>query len=91
MLCVRGGYKNDTMIIKKKGNIVWANEEKTAAKFEENELVGKWQVRYWKPNLFQRFMYWVGLMKDPRYNGKKMDKYRADEYMIGVDPYRTDK
>jgi hypothetical protein len=36
-------------------------------------------IRVWKPNLFQRFAYCIGMMQDPRYNGKKMSYYHFDE------------
>ena len=70
------------------GEIVWSDENKTKVKWEKNEQ-GKWKI--WKPSLFQRFMYWLGLMKDPRYNGKKMSNYHLDEYIVGFDPYDKDK
>lgn len=37
------------------------------------------RIKYWKPNLLQKLMYRIGLMKDPRYNGKKMDWVKYDE------------
>jgi hypothetical protein len=33
----------------------------------------------WKPNQFQRLMYWLRLWKDPRYNGKKVNWMHIDE------------
>ncbi len=36
-------------------------------------------IKMWKPNLIQRFMYWTGLFKDPRYDGKKVDWRVFDE------------
>ena len=38
------------------------------------------KIKFWKPNLFQKLMYRIGLMKDPRYNGKKMDWVKYDEF-----------
>lgn len=40
------------------------------------------KIKYWKPNLLQKLMYRIGLMKDPRYNGKKLDGYLLDEVKI---------
>lgn len=37
------------------------------------------KIKYCKPNLFQKLMYRIGLMKDPIYNGKKIDRYLLDE------------
>jgi hypothetical protein len=37
------------------------------------------KIKFWKPNLFQKLMYRIGLMKDPRYNGKKTNRYIHDE------------
>ena len=37
------------------------------------------EIKCWKPNLFQRLAYWIGITKDPRYNGKKLDYYHFDE------------
>ena len=68
----------------KKGNFVWADDNKTSAKFEEDKS-GRYNVRFWKPNLLQRFMYWLGLKKDPRYNGKRT------RFVEGFDPYDIDK
>ncbi len=40
---------------------------------------GAKQIKIWKPNLIQKFMYWTRIMKDPRYNGKKINYYLHDE------------
>ena len=40
---------------------------------------GAKRIKFWKPNLIQKFMYWIGAAKDPRYNGKKIDFYHLDE------------
>lgn len=39
----------------------------------------KYKIKYCKPNLVQRFLYWTGILKDPRYNGKKLDRCLHDE------------
>ena len=36
-------------------------------------------IKCWKPNLFQMIMYKLNILKDPRYNGKRLYKYYADE------------
>lgn len=38
-------------------------------------------IYYWKPNLLQRFFYWIGIFKDPRYNGKRYFGAEIDEKM----------
>jgi len=47
-------------------------------KLAENKN-GKFHIQVWKPNCIQRFLYWIGLVKDPRYNGKKLDWTTLDE------------
>lgn len=43
-----------------------------------NKELKSW-IKPWKPNLFQRFLYWAELRKDPRYNGVKKDYSHLDE------------
>jgi hypothetical protein len=62
----------------KKGDFVWLNDKKEKVKFIEKQE-GYWSVHFGKPNLFQRLMYWLGLWKDLRYNGKKVDWMHDDE------------
>ena len=78
-------FKDSKKQIFHKFEEAWADSSKKSVKFEENEL-GRWDINYWKPNIFQRFMYWIGLMKDPRYNGKKLNKYFMDEFNTWTDP-----
>ncbi len=40
---------------------------------------GRLNIQIWEPNLIQRFLYWLGVTKDPRYNGKKIDWMCCDE------------
>ena len=40
------------------------------------------RIKYWKPNIIQRMLIKLGIIKDPRYNGKKKKKFLADE--LGV-------
>lgn len=37
------------------------------------------EIKIWEPSLLQRLMYWIGLMKDPRYSGDKVDWRKHDE------------
>lgn len=62
----------------KKGDFEWANKQKSKVRFSEKDN-GKFSIRIWKPNLIQKFMYWTGILKDPRYNGKKLDWTKNDE------------
>lgn len=36
-------------------------------------------IRYWKPGLLQRILYFLRLMRDPRYDGKDFDWTKVDE------------
>ena len=63
----------------KKGNLEWADQQKSKVIFVENEN-GKFNIQIWKPNFIQRFLYWIGIAKDPRYNGKKLDWTKIDEW-----------
>lgn len=36
-------------------------------------LTSNEHIKFWKPNLFQRFAYWLGIVKDPRYDGKDVN------------------
>lgn len=36
-------------------------------------------IKYWKPNWFQRLGYWIGVQKDPRYNGDKTSCIELDQ------------
>ena len=57
------------------------------------ETWGKRPVIVWKPSLFQRFLYWIKLKKDPRYNGTRPHPWLLDEagqwsgYKYGIDHY----
>lgn len=62
----------------KNGDFVWISDKKEKVKFIEKEE-GRLNVRFWKPNLFQRVAYYLGIMKDPRYNGKKFNFPLQDE------------
>ena len=62
----------------KKGDFIWLNNKKEKVKFLEKEG-GHWNVHFWKPNWFQRLMYWLGLWRDPRYDGKKANWMHEDE------------
>ena len=61
-----------------KGDFVWINDKKEKVKFIEKKE-GYFNIHFWKPNWFQRLMYWLGLWKDPRYNGKKLNLTNEDE------------
>jgi hypothetical protein len=37
------------------------------------------EIKKWKPNLLQKFLYWTSILKDPRYNGKKFTNFYLDE------------
>lgn len=41
-------------------------------------------IKYWKPNLIQRMLIKLGVIKYPRYNGKKKKKFLADELGYGI-------
>lgn len=36
-------------------------------------------IKLWKPDIFQKIMYRLGIQKDPRYNGSKVDWSILDE------------
>ena len=36
-------------------------------------------IKFWKPNIFQKIIYRLGVQKDPRYNGSKVDWRILDE------------
>ncbi len=40
------------------------------------------KIKPWKPNWLQRFLYWSGIRKDPRFNGRKYDWMKLDELMM---------
>ncbi len=63
----------------KKGNLEWADKQKSKVHFVENEN-GKFNIKVWKPNFIQRFLYWTKILKDPRCNRKKFDWTKFDEY-----------
>lgn len=54
------------------------NEEQNSNNANTLLAVGA-KIKFWKPNIFQKLMYRIGLMKDPRYNGKKLNRYLLDE------------
>jgi hypothetical protein len=60
-----------------KGNLVFKHNKAVFRRSRKGRLAVI--VRY-RPNLFMRFLYWTGLLKDPRYNGKKFDHVSFDEY-----------
>ena len=35
----------------------------------------KKEIKFWKPNIIQRFLYWIKAVKDPRFNGKKFPRH----------------
>jgi len=36
-------------------------------------------IYFSRPNIIQRFLYWIGILKDKRYNGEKFDWMKIDE------------
>ncbi len=45
-------------------------------------------VKIWKPNLIQKLLIKLRIIKDPRYNGKKINNYLLDEAVMWQDPNR---
>lgn len=41
--------------------------------------MGTNKIKAWKPNLFQKLIYALGIAKDPRFNGSKLDYAAYDE------------
>ena len=73
----------------KKGDFEWKDKH-GSVKFTEKEN-GRFSIKIWKPGLLRRFLYWSGIIKDPRYNGKKVNWMHKDEVgQIGCDPYDGD-
>tara|TARA_R110002020_G_scaffold254511_2_gene468217 strand:- start:738 stop:950 length:213 start_codon:yes stop_codon:yes gene_type:complete len=62
----------------KKGDFEWKDKRKSKVEFVEKDN-GRFNIHFWKPNIIQRFLYWIGILKDPRYNGKKLDWTKIDE------------
>ena len=62
----------------RRGDFFWKDNKRDAEvgfKFNEN---GKHLV-IWKPNLLQRLLIWLKIIKDPRYNGSKVNHSLMDE------------
>lgn len=79
------------MIEYKRGDYRWTDETRKEVKFVEN-TDGRFTISIWKPNVLQRFFYWVGLLKDPRFNGKYKNRFFNDEVgQFGIDPFENDK
>jgi hypothetical protein len=36
------------------------------------------EIKFKKPSLIKRFIYWLGIKKDPRYDGSKVKFYTID-------------
>lgn len=50
----------------------------------------KWKaVKIWKPNLIQKLLIKLRIIKDPRYNGEKKNMYLSDEAGMWQDPNRN--
>lgn len=62
----------------KRGGLVWDKENDNKVIFLEDKR-GRFQLHTCSPSLFKRFMYWIGIMKDPRYDGKKTNPCHFDE------------
>ena len=48
-------------------------------------------VKIWKPNLFQRILIKLKIIKDKRYDARKVDRYLLDEVGHWQDPSREYK
>ena len=40
------------------------------SKYDMQDSGSGCKIKIWKPNVFQKIIYWFGIAKDPRYNGK---------------------
>lgn len=48
-------------------------------------------VKIWKPNLIQKLLIKLKIIKDPRYDSKKINMYLSDEAGMWQDPNRNYK
>ena len=64
---------------------------------EWNEIKFKKPIKVWKPNLWQRLLIKLKIIKDKRYNGSKLNVHLMDEighyphYIKGVDDWKVKK
>lgn len=66
-----------------KGNLEWV---KPREKYQNgvkwvDDPNGKYEIRRFEYNWFERLLIWLRLMKDKRYNGK---------YIMGIDPFESE-
>ena len=63
----------------KKGTFEWTDELKSNVAFK-GKADGKFNVHFMnKPTLFQRFLYWTGLKKRPKFDGSHINFFELDE------------
>lgn len=62
----------------KKGDFQWKNELDSKITFKENKD-GKFNVKFYKPSFIERLFIWLKIIKDKRYDGKKISWQEMDE------------
>ena len=45
--------------------------------------MGTNKIKIWKPNVFQKLIYALGIVKDPRFNGRKLDYANHELDLLG--------